>query len=155
MLKSGLIVGVIAFIVSIAAGLLTPLCVPCAALFLGVIAGYLAGFLGKPADNGASAKSGALAGSIGGIGAMLGQIVASVVNSLLLGPAGAARLATRLGLPSTNSAAFGSGYWVSVIGTTACFSILDILFMAALGALGGVIWWQISGKNNQPPVATA
>lgn len=25
--------------------------------------------------------------------------------------------------------------------------IFDILLMAGLGALGGLLWWQISGKN--------
>jgi hypothetical protein len=147
MLKSGLIIGGVAFLLSLGAALITPLCVPCLALLLGLAAGYLAGVFDKPAQNDVSAKAGALSGSIGGVGAMLGQTVAAVANSVMLGPAGAARLATRLGLPTGNSATFGSGYWVGVIGSTCCFSALDILLMAALGALGGVIWWQISGKK--------
>ncbi len=153
MLKSGLIVGVVAFILSIGAALVTPLCVPCLALLFGLVAGYLTGLFDKPANNGAAAKAGALAGVIGGIGAMLGQIVGAVINSLVMGPAGAARLANTLGLPTTGG--FSSGYWVGVIGMTVCTSALDILFMAGLGAVGGIIWWQMSGAAKQPPAPAA
>ena len=147
MLKSGLIVGVLAFLVSVGVGLLIPLCVPCLALFFGVAAGYLAGVFDKPASNEGSARAGALAGVIGGIGAMLGQIVASAVRAFLISPAQAAQIANGLGLPTGSGSTFASSYWAGMIGGTVCFSALDIVFMAALGALGGVIWWQMRGSK--------
>lgn len=148
MLKSGLIAGAVTFILALGFALLSPLCVPCLALFLGLGAGFLAGVFDKPLDNGSSAKSGAGAGAIGGIGAIIGQMVGAVLNSIIIGPEGAAELMQQLGLPAADPNNLGASYWVGVIGGGCCFGLLDVALMAGLGALGGLLWWQISGKQS-------
>jgi hypothetical protein len=141
MLKSGLIFGVVALFLSAGAALLSPLCVPCClALFLGLGAGFVAGVFDKPGDNNTATKSGALSGAIGGVGALVGQSIGAVINGALVGPEGTARILEQLGLPS-------GGYWAGLFASGCCLGILDIALMAGLGALGGILWWQISGKK--------
>jgi hypothetical protein len=150
MLKSGLIFGAIALLLSAGAALLSPLCVPCLALFLGLGAGYVAGVFDKPADNGASTKSGALSGVISGLGALLGQLIGAAINGSMVGPERAASILQQFGLPTGNGAGFGPGYWAGLFASGCCLGILDIALMAGLGALGGVLWWQMSGKKAVP-----
>jgi hypothetical protein len=145
MLKSGLIFGVVALLFSAGAALLSPLCVPCLALFLGLGAGFVAGVFDKPADNGGATKLGAQSGVIGGVGALIGQCIGAVINGVLIGSEGAARMLEQLGIPNSGSSA--SGYWVGLFASGCCLGILDIALMAGLGALGGILWWQISGKK--------
>jgi len=150
MLKSGLILGVVALLLTIGAALLSPLCVPCLTLFLGLGAGYLAGVFDKPFDNRGSARSGAFAGAIGGIGALIGQAVGAVINSQLVGPGEAIRLIRQLGIQlplGTTPADIATGYWGTIIGSTGCLGLFDVALMAGLGALGGLLWWQMSGSK--------
>ena len=147
MLKSGLIAGGVTFVLALGFTLLSPLCVPCLAFFLGLGAGYLAGVFEKPLDNGSSAKSGAVAGAIGGVGAIIGQMGGALLNAVIVGPEKAAKLVEQLGIPVATSNDFGAAYWVGIIGSGCCFGLLDVALMAGLGALGGLLWWQISGKQ--------
>ena len=156
MLKSGLILGVVALLLAIGAALLSPLCVPCLTLLLGLGAGYLAGAFDKPSEKRGSTKSGAIAGAIGGAGALIGQAVGAVINSQLVGPGGAIKLIRQLGiqLPSgATPADIATGYWGGVIGSTCCLGLFDVALMAGLGALGGLLWWQMSGSKRSvlPP----
>ena len=156
MLKSGLILGVVALLLAIGAALLSPLCVPCLTLLLGLGAGYLAGAFDKPSEKRGSTKSGAIAGAIGGAGALIGQAVGAVINSQLVGPGGAIQLIRQLGiqLPSgTTPADIATGYWGGVIGSTCCLGLFDVALMAGLGALGGLLWWQVAGSKRSvlPP----
>jgi len=152
MVKSGLIIGFVALLLTAGVVLISPLCAPCLALFLGLGAGFLAGTFDKPMDNSQSAKSGALGGVIAGVGALLGQLIGGAINGAILGPQGASEILRQLGI--SNGADPGS-YWAGLIGSACCFGILDLALMAGLGALGGILWWQISGKKNasfqQPP----
>ncbi len=147
MYKSGLILGVVALFVAAGATLLSPLCAPCAAIFLGLGAGFLAGVFDKPSDNNAIAKVGAIGGAVGGSGAVLGQIIGAVINSYVMGPQGAQQFTQSLGLPTSGGPGFEGGYWVAVFGGAICLSLLDVLLMAGFGALGGLLWWQTTGKN--------
>jgi hypothetical protein len=106
--------------------------------------GYLAGVFDKPGDNGAAVKAGTLAGVIGGIGAMFGQVIGGVLNSVLVSPEGYAQTLQQFGVEGMNETA----YWVGRVGGVCCAGIFDILLMAGLGALGGLLWWQFSGKNS-------
>ena len=157
MLKAGLITGLLAIVVAVVATYFSPLCTPCAVLFLGALAGYLAGVFDKPSMNNAATKTGALAGAIGGIGAIIGQLIGTAINGYFMGPEGAAEFGRTLGLPASGSPGFEGGYWMGLISGAVCFSILDLLTMAGFGALGGILWWQISGKNmnrpSMPPVS--
>lgn len=157
MLKSGLIFAAIALVLAIgSAVIISPLCVPCLALFLGLGAGYVAGMFDMPADNAATIKAGALAGAIGGAGGLLGQLIASAINAVLVGPEGAMQLMRQLGIDP--GAAGAQGYWGGLIGGTCCFGLLDVALMAGLGALGGLLWWQLVGQKAvavvppQPPL---
>jgi len=146
MRKSGLIFGAVALFLCVGAALLSPLCVPCLALFLGLGAGYLAGVFDKPADNGGASRAGAMGGLIAGVGALLGQMIGAGINGVIVGPENASRIIEQMGLPS-GSGDFGTVYWFGLIGGGCCLGILDIALMAGLGALGGILWWQISGKK--------
>jgi hypothetical protein len=155
MVKSGLILGAITLVLAIGLSLLSPLCTVCCVPLLGGIAGYLAGNFDKPTDNGSALKSGALAGAIGGAGALLGQIIGGTINSTMMGAEGAADFLQQFGLPTPPD--FSETYWISIVSSTCCFSLLDLLLMSALGAVGGLIWWQYNGQRaanmviDQPP----
>ena len=149
MLKSGLIVGGVALVLAICAiVVVSPICTPCLALVLGAGAGYLAGQFERPLTSDAAMKRGALAGLIGGVGAVLGDAIGTAIKVAMLGPAGAAQLAQSLGLPATG-ATFASGFWVGLVLSALCFGLVDLVFMAGLGALGGMAWWRTRGKNEQ------
>ena len=149
MIKSGLIAGTLALVIAVIATYFSPLCTPCVSLVIGLGAGYLAGMFDKPTIKNAATRAGALGGAIGGIGAIIGQIIGTVINVVMLGPEGSAQLFRSLGLQVEGGTTFTNGYWVGIIGGAVCFSILDIALMAATGALGGIIWWQTSGKNRK------
>ena len=144
MVKAGLILGAVMLVLGIGGSLITPLCVPCIALAAGIGAGYLAGVYEKPATSGGTAKVGAIAGAIGGAGALLGQLIGGILNAVIVGPQGIADMARMLDIPvSTDPTAAYIGF----IGGGCCFGIIDIVLMAGLGALGGVLWYQLAGKK--------
>jgi hypothetical protein len=148
MSKSGLIVGIFSFflVLGISVGL-TPLCSPCLTIFLGLAAGYFAGVFDQPASRDAVTKIGLNAGLIAGGMAFVAQILASVINGILVGPSGAAAFGDALGLGGTIDA---SSYYTSLILLTLCIGVLNVGIMAGLGALGGMAWWNFSGKNISP-----
>ena len=153
MYRSGLILGVVALLVAAGATLLSPLCTPCAAVFLGLGAGFLAGVFDKPSNNNATVKTGAISGAVGGVGAILGQVIGTVLNGMLVGPERMQQLNQQLGLPFGGAVPHQT-YWLGLVGGGLCFSLLDILLMAGFGALGGLLWWQITGKNATPSAST-
>ncbi len=144
MIKAGLILGAVMLVLGIGGSLLSPLCVPCLAVIAGVGAGYLAGVFDKPLTSGGGAKVGAIAGAIGGAGALLGQIIGGILNSMLVDPQTVIDMLEQLGLPAAYDSSFVQ---LSQIGGGICFGLLDIVLMAGLGALGGILWQQIAGKN--------
>ncbi|HQE93176.1 MAG TPA: hypothetical protein PLH19_05305 [Anaerolineae bacterium] len=145
MVKAGLILGAVMLVLGIGGSLITPLCVPCIALLAGLGAGYLAGVFEKSATSGEAAKVGAIAGVIGGAGALLGQIVGGIINALVVKPEGVADIMKQLNLPVASDPSL---YYISFIGGGVCFGVVDVVLMAGLGALGGLLWYQISGKDN-------
>ena len=153
MKKSALIFAAVAFLAALGGTVISPLCTPCLALNIGALAGYLAGVFDKPTDKSAAVKGGALAGALGGLGAALGQAGGSVVNGVLMGPEGTAQFVRQLGLPVSGD--IGSTYWVSLVISTACFAVLNIGIMAAMGALGGLLWNQFSNKPAAAPPPAA
>jgi hypothetical protein len=150
MIVAGLIVGVIALLVAAGATYLSPLCTPCAVLLFGAIAGFVAGVIDKPLTDSEAKRKGAIAGAIGGAGAVIGQMIGTAINVTFMGPEGASQFNQTLGLPS-GGPGFNQGYWVGAIGGAVCFSLLDLLFMAGAGFLGGLLWWQMTGKKMNPP----
>ncbi|MFN2285775.1 MAG: hypothetical protein ACK2UQ_15260 [Anaerolineae bacterium] len=148
MIKAGLILGAVMLVLGIGGSLLSPLCVPCLAVMAGVGAGYLAGVWEKPLTSGDSAKVGAIAGAIGGAGALLGQIIGGILNAILVDPQQMMRMMEQFGLPANYDSNF---FLIGQIGGAVCFGLLDIVLMAGLGTLGGILWQQITGKNATPP----
>jgi hypothetical protein len=147
MLKSSLIVGITALILSAGITLLSPLCVPCVAIFLGLAAGGLAGVFDKPLAPGASARVGALAGALGGIGAILGQFIGAGINAALVGPELAQQLLRQWGFRAPSGGDFSAAYYLGVFGSACCVGLLDLALMAGLGAVGGLLWWQMAGQK--------
>lgn len=145
MVRSGLILAVIALIFSASATLISPICTPCLAVFMGVFAGYLAGIQDKPRDEGKAAKMGAGAGAIGGVGALLGQFIGAAINAKLVGPESAMQLLNQFNIPT--GADIAVPYWAGVVVSALCFGVLNILLMASLGALGGYLWLQMNGRK--------
>lgn len=148
MLKSGLIVGGVMLIVGGAFAFLFPLCVPCLALLAGAGAGYLAGLWDRPADNGRAVQRGALAGALGGVGALVGHIGGGLGAAAFTGPQTSLELARRLGLDVGNAGAVSPAVFYGTAGLTGCcFGLVEVALMAGLGALGGLLYWQMTGKN--------
>jgi hypothetical protein len=149
MIKAGLILGVVMLVLGIGGSLITPLCVPCIALAAGLGAGYLAGVFEKSETSGGAAKVGAIAGAIGGAGALLGQIIGGIINAIVVKPEGVADMLEQFGLPVASDPSL---YYISFIGGGVCFGVIDIILMAGLGALGGILWYQVTGKNKNTAV---
>jgi len=148
MVKAGLILGAVMLVLGIGGSLILPICVPCLAVMAGVGAGYLAGVLDKPLTSGDSAKVGAIAGAIGGAGALFGQIIGGILNAILVDPQQMMRMMEQLGFPMAYDPNL---LFVGQIGGGVCFGLLDIILMAGLGALGGILWQQIAGKKADSP----
>jgi hypothetical protein len=148
--KSGVIIAAVMLVLSCGTVLLTPLCVPCIALLAGVGAGYLAGVFDKPGASGLAAQAGAGAGAIGGVGALLGHLIGGVTNSFIVGPEGAAQFLEQLGVTGVDLGD-PTTYYISQIGGACCFGLVEVALMAGVGALGGMLWYQITGKNASAP----
>jgi len=151
MLRSGLIAAAVMLVLTIGVTLISPYCVPCLALLIGLGAGAVAGVFDKPSTRGASAQAGAEAGALGGIGAILGHLIGGGLNALVVGPAGAARLLSQIGFSDTGMTP--TTYYGFTLGAACCIGLLDVLLMAGLGALGGLLWWQQAGKSAAGPAA--
>lgn len=147
MLKSSLIFGIVAFILGAGITLLSPLCVPCVAIFLGLGAGAVAGAFEKPRSTSASAKIGALSGVFSGIGAILGQMIGSGFNAMIVGPEAAQQFMQQFGMTLPTSGNFDAAYYFGVFGSACCIGLLDLMIIAGLGAVGGLLWWQITGQK--------
>lgn len=153
MKKSALISGIVAFLFATGSStIISPICVPCLMLVVGLMAGYLAGVFDKPTENNHATKSGALAGLIGGVGALLGQVTGALINGLLVGPAKTVEVLYQMGIPAGSPAMLSEIYWPVLIGSALCLGIFNLALMSGLGAAGGILWWQTSGKKNKQPI---
>ncbi len=144
MLKSGLIIGAVAFLSAAgAAAIVSPLCAVCVGVLLGLPAGYLAGVFDKPMDSGEALKFGAGAGAIAGVGGVIGQLVAAVINALVIGSTFLADFYEQVGLPPTDT----SSVWMVQLTLACIVGLLNLALMAGLGAGGGAIWFQTTGQK--------
>jgi hypothetical protein len=150
MLKSGWIAAAVSLLLALGVTLVLPYCVPCLALLLGLGAGYLAGVFDRPALKAAAVRSGTLAGLIGGAGVVIGQMGATLINGFSVGPQGMMDLYNTLGI-TPGVPVTPQFYWVSLIGGNGCLALVSVGLMAGLGALGGLLWWQVSGQKLIPP----
>lgn len=144
-LKAGLIGLAVGGLFGLGITLLVPYCTPCAAVVIGLGAGFLACLWDKPSENSGSAGLGAKAGALAGVGHLAGQLLGMLANGLLVGPEGAAETLSQLGIdvPSMTSA----NYWVSQVVVNGGCGLTSIAVAAGLGALGGLLWFQVQGKK--------
>lgn len=150
MVKSGLILGVVALIFTTLATLISPVCTPCLAVLIGLFAGYLGGILEKPYNEGNSAKIGATAGVISGVGAIIGQIIGAVINSNIVGEEGVMNMLRQLNIPASSDV---MNYYTPIVyGSAFCIGVFNLVMMAGLGALGGLLWLQINGRKNRTTI---
>ena len=102
----------------------------------------------------------ALVGTIiAGVGALLGHLIAAGINSVVIGPEGASAMLESLGVSGIDYSAASSGpmYYMSGLLSGGCLGIMELVIMVGLGALGGFLWYQFTGKNSQisqPPQTT-
>jgi hypothetical protein len=69
-----------------------------------------------------------------------------LINGLLVGPQGAAEALTRFGLePGTMSPRL---YWITQIAVNTSCGLTDVALAAGLGALGGLLWQQVTGERH-------
>lgn len=148
MIKAGLIAAAVMLTLgSVGAWFLALLCVPCLALFAGVGGGYLAGQFDRPGTSNLAVRAGAGAGAIGGVGALLAHLIGGAITAATTGAENAALIAELMGVtgnPADNPIAFYGG----ALGAACCMGLFEVALMAGVGALGGLLWYQMSGKNN-------
>lgn len=145
MVKSGLIFGVVAFVLILLVTLLSPFCGICLGLVIGIAAGYVAGVFGKPVSSSESVKMGAIAGVIAGAIGLVGQLIGGVLNSMVVNPAALEQFYKTFGLP--NISLTQSQITTSQLLAAGCVGLFNILWMAVFGLAGGALWYQIRGKN--------
>jgi hypothetical protein len=100
-----------------------------------------------------AARTGAGAGAIAGAGVFLAQVIASVSTAAIQGPERSAEmmepLLRSLGLPPT--APDPVTFYATAVGTACCFGLVDVALATGLGALAGMIWYQMTGRTATPP----
>jgi hypothetical protein len=155
MVRSGLILGVVMLIVGGILAFLFPLCVPCLALVAGAGAGYLAAMWDRPLNNSLSIQRGAGAGAIAGVGALLGHVIGGLGAAAFIGQEGSLEMMRQFGLDlGTTSEVSPAVFYASATLTGCCFGLFEVALMAALGAVGGILWWNMTGKNQSGMSAT-
>ena len=144
MLKAGLVGAGVSFVLALIAAVMTPCCNPCVAILLGLGVGALAATWERTATSETSAGAGAKAGAIASAGGLIGQMLGAVANGFIVGPSGAAEIYRRLDIqvPMTTQ-----NYWAYNLGGNCLCAVVNFALGAALGAVGGLLWYQLSGKN--------
>jgi asparagine N-glycosylation enzyme membrane subunit Stt3 len=150
MYKSGLIFGAVMLVLGLGVTLFLPYCVPCVALLVGLAAGYVAGVFAKPVEQQTAVRSGAIAGALGGIGVVLGEMIGAVINAAAIGPERIIEVMRQFGI-TTPTQMTPTEYWAAQLGINFCISLFSVALMAGLGALGGLIWWNMNGKKQVLP----
>jgi MFS family permease len=151
MIKAGLLGAIVGFIYVMSITLVSPFCTLCITPLLGVIVGYLAGQIDKPLKLESSLSRGGIAGGMTGCGALLGQMLAAVVNGILVTNwRELPNFVRELGLtqfPNTDE------YWQTTLTANSFCSVLNLVLIAGLGIVGGLIWFQRQHRKTLPVVS--
>jgi MFS family permease len=151
MIKAGLLGAIVGFIYVMSITLVSPFCTLCITPLLGVIVGYLAGQIDKPLKLESSLSRGGIAGGMTGCGALLGQMLAAVVNGILVTNwRELPNFVRELGLtqfPNTDE------YWQTTLTANSFCSVLNLVLIAGLGIVGGLIWFQRQHRKTLPGVS--
>jgi uncharacterized membrane protein YeaQ/YmgE (transglycosylase-associated protein family) len=149
MVKSGLLVGVIALFVTLGLYMLSPICTPLGAILLGLLAGYLACIFSKPPTADARMKQGALAGLIAGVGAFLGSAIGGIISGALMTSSYGQQMYTQI-CSQYGYAIDPTSIWTGQAFWACCLIPFNILLMTALGLAGAAIWHKLNPVR--PPV---
>jgi hypothetical protein len=151
MIKSGLIVGAIAFVYLFVTNVSMALCTPFEAIILGLLAGVLAVAFDKSQVANKAALSGGVAGFIAAIFAVIGNVAGNLVKTyVVFTPEAISSVANQL--TGTEASAFDSTFSaISTFFSLGCCVITDLVLMIGLGALGGYLWFRYKNKNAAPP----
>jgi hypothetical protein len=141
-IKAGLIGAIAGLIYIMSLTLLSPFCTLCLTPLLGIGVGYLAGWFDTPPNSEVSLVRGAVAGGITGLGVVIGQMLASVVNAILVtNSEELPKLLRQIGL-SELVIADSNQYWQATLTANSICSFFNLLIIAGLGAVGGLLWFQ-------------
>lgn len=150
MIKAGLIGAVTGFIYVMSLTLVSPFFTLCFTPLLGIGVGYLAGRFDHPSKAEASLSRGSIAGGIAGIGAALGQMLATVVNAVLVTHSEQLpNLLRQFGL-SQFIITDPNQYWRAALTANSFCSVVNLMIIAGLGAVGSVIWFQRQNRRTNP-----
>jgi hypothetical protein len=147
-IKAGLLGAVVGFVYVMSLTLISPFCTLCVTPLLGFGVGYLTGWFDTPQRSETSLYRGSVAGGITGFGVVAGQMLATVVNAVLVTNwEQLPELAQMLGL-SEFMMTDGDQYWQVTLTTNSFCSLFNLLLIAGLGAIGGLIWFQRQDNNS-------
>jgi hypothetical protein len=143
MLKSGIIFGVIGFLLTLLISLVSPICSICVAIGLGLAAGYVAGVNDRPLANDASLRGGLIAGALTGGLMIPGGIIAAVINAGSMQGGGGQALTDVFGLPPQPAEVI----WAAQLFAGCCIGLINLGILAGFGAGGGALWFR---QNREP-----
>ncbi len=150
MIKAGLVGAVAGFIYMMSLTLVSPFCTFCLTPWLGVGVGYLACRLDKPPALKKSLLAGGIAGGMTGLAALGGQMLATVVNAILVTNwAELPQYLKQLGLATLPDS---TEYWQTMLIANSFCSVLNLILIAVLGAVGSLIWFR---RNQEKVFSTA
>jgi hypothetical protein len=144
MIRSALVVGAVSFIYMLVTSVAQLLCAPLFAILLGLAAGALAVVIDQPQAVEKAVVSGGLAGLIASIGAVIGSVAGLAIRIYaIFGPNTFADI-----LPGMEYTQADVNTGVFVV--FCCCAAITFFLMAASGALGGFLWFQLT-KPKSPP----
>lgn len=153
MIRAGFLGAIAGLIYITSLTLISPFCTLCLTPLLGIGVGYLAAHLDRPTRLEASLSRGGIAGSIAGSGVLVGQMLATVVNGILITNSETLPIFMRqMGL-SQLFIADPDEYWQAIITTSSFCSLINLILVAGLGALGSLIWFQRQRRHILSEVA--
>jgi hypothetical protein len=149
MTKSGLIFGAAAFVLILGSVIiLTPLCAPCLGLIFGIAAGYVACVFDKPTNSSDCMRKGGIAAAItAGVG-FFGSLIGGAINGVIVTPATIESIARSLNITNFIPTQAQILAYQLIIGVL--IGVFDVVWMGALGIVGGVLWYQVVGKKLNP-----
>ena len=153
MIRAGFLGAIAGLIYITSLTLLSPFCTLCLTPLLGISVGYLAAHIDKPARSETSLSRGGIAGGITGIGVLVGQMLATIVNGILITNSESLPIFVRqMGL-SQLFITDPDEYWQAIITTSSFCSLINLVLIAGLGALGSLIWFQRQRRHILSEVA--
>ncbi len=150
MIKSGIIVGAIAFVYIFVTSIAMTACAPFEAVGFGIAAGVLAAIIDKPQLANKAAVSGAIAGMITAVIAGIGNTIGFLIRTYVIFTPDTAMSLTNQMFGMQSAASDAALAQVSTVFTLCCCVIIDAIVIVGLGALGGYLWFQYKGRNAAP-----